>query len=296
MMGAKQSFAKLTDSKTFDREAIFATQQLTKNDFSMKVANQNPMSVRLAMLNLAGIGLTLNPANAYAYLVPRDGHIVVDISYKGLIKVATDTGSISWARADMVYEKDSFQYNGPAAAPIHQANPFSERGEIIGVYCIAKTHDGDILTEVMGIEELYKIRDASPAWKKSQSGVWASWFEQMAKKSVIKRASKTWPYTDRIDRLNDAIELANNSEGGYLLNDAVSRHAPPAPQGEDVDAAHNEAIEAAKHGVEHFRAFWNDWSKEKRLLVKHRIDEYKKAAEDADAKEIEVVEVEEVAE
>src|SRR5699024_1726795 len=134
----------------------------------------------------------------YAYLVPRDGAIVLDISYKGLIKIATDTGSIMWARADLVYEHDEFTYHGPANMPEHKADVFrKDRGALVGAYCIAKTCDGDVLTEVMPVEEIEKIRGKSMAYVKKKSGPWVTWFTQMVKKAVIKRASKTWPYTDR---------------------------------------------------------------------------------------------------
>lgn len=219
LVAAKDRFLGIAGSaRDWDRESIFAMQALMKTDFSMQTANRNPQSVRLAMINVASTGLTLNPANAYAYLVPRDGAIVLDISYKGLIKIATDTGSVEWVRADVVYEKDAFTYHGPAVMPVHEANPFTkDRGAIVGVYCIAKTVSGDILCEAMGIEELEKIRDKSMAYAKKKSGPWVEWFEQMAKKAVIKRASKTWPYTETSDRLNHAIEVANESEGGYDL-------------------------------------------------------------------------------
>lgn len=202
----------------YERECIFAMQALMKTDFAMQTANKNPKSVHLAMINVASTGLTLNPANAYAYLIPRDGAIVLDISYKGLIKIATDTGSIRWARAEIVYETDSFEYNGPAKEPVHRCNPFKkDRGEIVGVYCIAKTSDGDILTEVMDADELDKIRGKSMSYAKKKSGPWVEWFEQMAKKAVIKRASRTWPYTERAEKLNLAVEMANEAEGGYDL-------------------------------------------------------------------------------
>lgn len=215
---AKRKFLEIaTDQKAYDRESVYAMQHIIKNDFAMRTANANPLSVQLAMANVASVGLTLSPANGYAYLVPRDGAIVLDISYKGLIKIATDTGSVEWVRADLVYESDEFTYHGPAAMPAHKANPFKDRGAAIGVYCIAKTHTGDILTEVMSMDELEKIRGKSLAYIKKKSGPWVEWFDQMAKKAIIKRASKTWPYTDRMDRLTDAIDLANESEGDYEL-------------------------------------------------------------------------------
>lgn len=214
---AKEKFEKIARPEDYDKESIFAMQAIMKSDFAMKTANDNPTSVHLAMLNVASTGLTLNPAHGYAYLVPRDRAIRLDISYKGLIKIATDTGSVMWARADLVYENDTFTYNGPAAAPTHQANPFKERGEFIGAYCIAKTRDGDILTEVIDKAEIENIRNTSQTYLK-KSGPWIDWFSQMVKKTVIKRASKTWPYTDRRSVLNDAIELANDAEGGYVFD------------------------------------------------------------------------------
>lgn len=201
----------------YDIESVFAMQALLKNDYATQVANANPRSVHLAMINVASTGLTLNPANGYAYLVPRDKQIVLDISYKGLIKIATDTGSIVWARADVVHEADEFTYHGPACIPEHKSNPFKGRGEIIGAYCIAKTSEGDVLTEVMDRAELEKIRGKSDLYSRKKSGPWAEWYEQMAKKAVIKRASKTWPYTDKSERIAQAVEIANNSEGGYSL-------------------------------------------------------------------------------
>ena len=220
--GAKERFVGIADPKTYDIESIFAMQALMKTDYSMKIANENPGSVKLAMINVASTGLTLNPAHAYAYLVPRDGAIMLDISYKGLIKIATDTGALLWVRADVVYADDQFTYNGAAAMPMHSANPFKDRGEIIGVYCIAKTKDGDILTEVMDNAELEKIRDKSMAYAKKKAGPWVEWFTQMAKKSVIKRASKTWPYTQANERLMEAIEMANEAEGGYDLKNTIT--------------------------------------------------------------------------
>lgn len=217
---SKDKFAQVAAATVdYDRESIFAMQALMKTDFAMSVANQNPQSVHLAMINVASTGLTLNPAYGYAYLVPRDKAIHLDISYKGLIKIATDTGSIRWARAELVYDGDDFTFNGPAREPDHRSNPFKRKADdsIIGVYCIAKTSDGDILTEVMPLDELEKIRGKSMAWAKSKSGPWKEWFGEMARKAVLKRAQKTWPHTERADRLLDAIEIANEGEGGYDL-------------------------------------------------------------------------------
>jgi len=245
---AKDRFGKVAaQTVNYDRESIFAMQALMKTDFAMQTANRNPNSVHLAMINVASTGLTLNPANGYAYLVPRDGAIVLDISYKGLIKIATDTGSVEWARADVVYEADTFVYHGPAAAPEHTADPFKrDRGEIVGVYCIVRTKQGDVLTEVMDREELEKIRGKSQAYVKQKKGPWVEWFEQMCKKAVIKRASKTWPYTDQNDRIGSAIEIANASEGGYDLESEEEKVHKRRQQHDAALGRHYTSIESIK--------------------------------------------------
>lgn len=241
---SKERFAKVAaQTVNYDRESVFAMQALMKTDFAMQTANKNPQSVHMAMINVASTGLTLNPANGYAYLVPRDRAIHLDISYKGLIKIATDTGSIEWARADVVYETDSFAYHGPAAPPEHSANPFKkERGEIVGVYCIAKTHSGDVLTEVLDRAEIDKIRSKSMA----KSGPWFEWFVQMCKKAVIKRASKTWPYTDQSSRIDQAIDIANVSEGGYDLASDEEKAFKRRQQHDAALGRHYASIESIK--------------------------------------------------
>jgi recombination protein RecT len=239
-----ERFAKVAASSVnYDKESIFAMQALVKTQFAMETANKNPQSVHMAMINVASTGLTLNPANGYAYLVPRDRAIHLDISYKGLIKIATDTGSIEWARADVVYEADSFAYHGPAAIPEHNADPFKkDRGEIVGVYCIAKTSGGDILTEVMARDEIDKIRSKSMA----KSGPWVEWFVQMCKKAVIKRASKTWPYTEQSDRIGQAIEIANASEGGYDLESDEEKASRRKQVHDAALGRHYESVAAIK--------------------------------------------------
>jgi len=205
--GTKDQFhAVLSDnSVNFDREAGFAVQILDQNEYALKIALGNRQSVINAVVNLAAIGLSLNPAKKQAYLVPRDGKICLDISYMGLIDLAAQDGAVRWAKAELVYASDSFTLNGPGAAPTHNCNPFSkERGDIIGAYCVAKTPDGDYLTETMSADEINAIRDRSSAWKawieKKKRCPWVTDYGEMARKTVVKRASKYWASTGRLQQ------------------------------------------------------------------------------------------------
>lgn len=213
-------------------EVVFAMQSMANNPFLADTARKNPLSLRLAMVNVAAVGVSLNPAQALAFLIPRDGKVVLDISYRGLLKLATDTGSIVWAKSELVYERDSFVYKGPAEAPEHHSNPFQkDRGEFIGVYCVAKTHGGEFLTEAISAEEIYRIRDMSDLYARKKSGPWVSFFGEQAKKTCLKRAQKTWPKTG--PRLAHAIEYLNQEAGEGIDFARTQGNAPeilPSPE------------------------------------------------------------------
>jgi recombination protein RecT len=163
--------------------------------------------------------------------VPRDRKICLDIGYIGLLDLAIMSGSILWGQAELVYEADTFILNGVDKMPTHGRKPFDKnRGAVVGVYVVVKTPDGDYLTTTMTIDEAHDIRDRSSAWKawveKKKSCPWVTDDGEMVKKTVIKRAYKLWPKTDK-DRLSKAIHYLN-SEGGEGLVEAANESAEPA--------------------------------------------------------------------
>lgn len=203
--------AKIHGAVNFKAEASFALQLLKKNDFLATTAMNNRDSLLNAVINVAAIGLTLNPAHRWAYLVPRDKQVCLDISYMGFIQLACETGNILWAHAEAVYENDQFQSHGAGLKPTHVFNPFSnDRGALIGAYCLAKTRDGEFLTTIMSIKDIHAIRNRTSSWKAGGNTPWKTDEIEMVKKTVIKRAAKTWPKVDRQDRLNMAIEAESN--------------------------------------------------------------------------------------
>ncbi|WP_225784226.1 recombinase RecT [Xenophilus sp. Marseille-Q4582] len=188
--GAEDSFQNvLADrSMNFEREAGFAIQILTANDYVAKLAANDRQSVVNAVTNIAAIGISLNPAKKQAYLVPRKGKICLDISYMGLIDLAIQSGSIMWAQADLVYSSDAFTLNGFDKPPTHSFNPFSkDRGDIVGAYVVVKTHSGDYLTECMSREDIDAIKNRSESVKAGKSSPWDTDYGEMAKKTVVKR-------------------------------------------------------------------------------------------------------------
>ncbi|MFW0857012.1 recombinase RecT [Cronobacter dublinensis] len=191
---------------TWAKESQFAIQLFQKNDFLAKTAINNPTSAQNAIINVAAIGITLNPASKLAYLVPRDGMVCLDISYMGLLHLAQSSGSIKWGQCKLVCANDTYESNGLDKAPTHKYNAFGDRGEVVGGYCTVKTPDGDYLTEEMSLAEIKAVEATS----KAKNGPWKNFWEEMARKTIVKRASKYWPKAQRLD---NAIHLLNEDEG-----------------------------------------------------------------------------------
>ncbi|MEA1065741.1 RecT family recombinase [Erwinia sp. HR93] len=216
------------------KESQFAIQYFQKNDFLAKTALSNPTSAQNAIINVAAIGITLNPASKLAYLVPRDGMVCLDISYMGLLHLAQSTGSIKWGQCKLVYSADTYESNGLDSAPTHKYNAFGERGEVVGGYCTVKTADGDYLTEEMNLAEIKSVEATS----KAKNGPWKTFWEEMARKTIVKRASKYWP---RAQRLDNAIHLLNEDEG--MHQEPVMPHKSEEDIREDERKRQQEIIE-----------------------------------------------------
>jgi len=190
-----------TPDVTWNRECQFAIQSLQKNEFLNNTAWANQVSLQNAIINVASIGVSLNPALKHAYLVPRDKGVCLDISYMGLLHIAQKSGAILWGQAKLVYANDTYENTGIDTSPNHIQNTFGDKGAIVGVYCTVKLPSGEYLTEEMDIETINKIRSTS----KASNGPWKTWPEEMMRKSVVKRASKYWPQTDRMSEAVDAL-------------------------------------------------------------------------------------------
>lgn len=204
-------------SVTWAKESQFAIQLFQKSDYLAKTALSNPTSAQNAIINVAAIGITLNPASKLAYLVPRDGMVCLDISYMGLLHLAQATGAIMWGQCKLVYANDTYESNGLDMAPTHKYNAFGDRGVVVGGYCTVKTPAGDYLTEEMSLSEI----KATEATSKAKNGPWKNFWEEMARKTIVKRASKYWP---RAERLDNAIHVINEDEGMHV--EPVMEHVP----------------------------------------------------------------------
>lgn len=251
---SKAAFMSALSNKSisFERESGFAIQMIAKNDYSLKVASGNRQSVIDAVTNIAAIGISLNPAKKQAYLVPRKNEICLDISYIGLLDIAIESGSIKWGQCKIVRANDNFELNRLDELPTHQYKPFAkndERGDIVGVYVVVKTCDGDYLTHDMPIDKIFEIRSRSESFKRN-SGPWVTDEEEMIKKTCVKQGYKYWPKTDQLDK---AIHYLNTDGGEGIPFDSQSNKTE-----NDIDIT--PLISAAKATTTDSEAlkFWKD--------------------------------------
>jgi recombination protein RecT len=218
----EKKFIELTNKETWEREKSYALQIFRKNPTLQKA---NVRSTLEAIVNVANIGLTLNPALKLAYLVPRFSsqgvEICLEASYQGLVKLITDTKSAKNVYCHLVYKGDEFQETLGTSVEIKHV-PKRESYEIVLVYAVAVLYDGSKQVEVMDVSEINEIREKSESYKavlsnKIKSCPWTANYGEMARKTVIRRLCKYLPKTDQWGKLANAIKL---DEVDYTISDA----------------------------------------------------------------------------
>jgi len=260
---ARPQFEKITAKMperhqlNYEAEQRFAIQHLQTNEYLMKVARDNPASLQAAMCNLAGIGLSLNPAEKYAYLIPRnikvgknkyESKIFAEPSYQGLCRLATDSGSIEWCQARLVYSSDSYVPGVPGERPTHVYDPFKEdRGTVTGGYVVAKTASGDYLVNEMPVSRINEIRDRTEIFKKAAKdnkapfGPWVTDYEEQAKKTIVRNSFKLWPRTNQSAIMAKAVDMSNQNMGFEALVTSPEIRNFTAQQKEHYDSLISQA-------------------------------------------------------
>ncbi len=136
-----------------------------------------------AMLDCSSLGL--EPDGRRCHLIPYGSEVQLIVDWKGLVELAKRSGEVVSWKAETVKENDVFEWQTGEIS--HSINWREDRGKLQAVYSIAKLSNGEIDTEVMTLAEVEAIRKRSKA---GGSGPWVTDFEEMAKKTVIRRHSK----------------------------------------------------------------------------------------------------------
>lgn len=160
-----------------------------------KLAECTPQSFLGAMMTSAQLGMEVNTPLGQAYIIPFRNKGVLEaqfqIGYKGFIDLAYRSGEVSIIQAHVVYENDVFEYELGLDPKLKHIPATSNRGNPIAYYAMFKTKDDGYGFEVMSTED---IEAHARRYSKSfNNGPWQTNFEEMAKKTVIKRALKYAP-------------------------------------------------------------------------------------------------------
>lgn len=192
------------------REIAFST--VRKNQF---LHGCTPTSIVMSILEAAQYGLTIGgQVNGEAYIVPYGKLAQLQVGYKGMRKLALRSPTIARIEAHVVYEGEEFKIKRTSEGTtyIHEPDdPFANRthDKIVGAYAIAFYADAPNSNphiEVLSREQIEFLRGCS---KMKNGMAWKDHFDEMARKSVIRRLCKHLPLDDEVQALIHKDEMVD---------------------------------------------------------------------------------------
>jgi len=202
---AEKKFQNISNDLEFNKEAFYASQTIKDSKMLTSFVKSKPESIVSSLVTIATLNLTLNPVLAYCYLVPRDGKASLDISYRGMIKILTDSGTVRNIDADDVYTNDEFICEKGTSPFLKHIPNIRDRGEYVGTYAVAFFHDGGNQFLFMSDAEIRAVEKVSKA-ASSEYSPWQTFRTEMQKKTVIRRLYKILPKTKISDNVIGALE------------------------------------------------------------------------------------------
>jgi recombination protein RecT len=164
------------------------------------LAKCTPESLFISIVKGFSLGLEPNGVLAHGYLVPFKENGVMKAQfmpgYRGLIELARRSGKIKEIYATEVFGNDLFEVSmGTGKELLHKPDMFSDRGELKGFYAVFKLDDGSVDFEIMNLDEIDKIKRSSKAGNSNFSPWNSGHFNEMSRKTVIKKLLKRAPMT-----------------------------------------------------------------------------------------------------
>ncbi|EAO1141239.1 recombination protein RecT [Salmonella enterica subsp. enterica] len=163
------------------------------------------MSFVSAIVQCSQLGLEPGGALGHAYLLPFGNknensgkkNVQLIIGYRGMIDLARRSGQIASLSARVVREGDDFSFEfGLEEKLVHRPGE-NEDAPVTHVYAVARLKDGGTQFEVMTRKQIELVRAQSKA---GNNGPWVTHWEEMAKKTAIRRLFKYLPVSIEIQR------------------------------------------------------------------------------------------------
>ena len=213
-------------------------------------------SILASIIQASSLGLDLAPSMGEAWLVPRwnkksgSNECQFQPGYRGLVKLARQSNEIDYIQARTVHEKDKFTvvYN-PDLSLRHEPCFTGDKGVITHVYAVVKLRSGSQLIEVMSWDEIEAVRARSLA---KDSGPWVTDWAEMAKKTVLKRLTKSLPSSTE---MAIAIEADNRDyEDAEAIEGPKAHHAV----NHNNNSGHGSGAYASPDAVKAYQAWLKD--------------------------------------
>lgn len=184
---------------------------LTAFNGNAKLQQCNPTSFLAAMMQSAQLGLEPNTPLGQAYLIPYGSNVQFQVGYKGMLDLAHRTGQYKNIQSQIVYENDEFEIEyGLNPKLKHIPNMQSDRGRVTGYYSVYNLINGGQGFEYMTKEEVE--RHARKFSKTFNNGPWKTDFDEMAKKTVLKKVLKYAPMSIELQDVTSIDERVVNED------------------------------------------------------------------------------------
>ncbi len=157
-----------------------------------------PQSILLSVMQAAELGLELGGLLGEAYMVKFKNQVQLIVGYRGMVKLARQSGSLTSLEAYVVHERDMFEIEfGLEPRLVHKPAMTGDRGDVVAAYAIARFKDGARQVDVMTRSEIEAVRARSMA---GGNGPWVTDFAEMAKKTVVRRLCKYLPLSPELQK------------------------------------------------------------------------------------------------
>lgn len=228
----------------------FSRMILTAMSSTPQLQQCTPKSFLGAMMQAAQLGVEPNTPLGQAYLIPYKNKGTLECSfqlgYKGLIDLAYRSGEVKDIQAHEVRENDVFEYELGLEPKLKHIPATSNRGPVILYYAVFHTKDGGYGFEVMSAED---IREHAKKYSKAYSSGYSPWttnFDEMAKKTVLKKCLKYAPLKTEFVRAMSADETIKSDISAHMTEvhdetEYIDIEATPVP--DNVDAETGEVID-----------------------------------------------------
>lgn len=174
-----------------------------------------PQSLLACVMMCAQLGLEPDQFLGQAYLVPYKNVCTLIPGYRGYIALARRSGEVQSVSSQVVYSNDRFVLQYGIDEKLEHVPAEGDRGEIKGAYVVFKYKDGSYSFDYMAKNDIDKIRARSKA---KANGPWVTDYDEMAKKTVIKRHVKLVPLSVEF---HTAVALEDRAMMGESQDDLI---------------------------------------------------------------------------